>query len=367
MLEILNILNENSPVRQQPKAQSIGFNALLIAIIITCPIVGLAIMCSRRKDWISNQNVSIGLTVWLTVWFLLLASAILPTYTNNQISNNELDSYVRGWGREYVIRDGCGEDITLIDNVKPKAYVEREKINCDFFWQELAQKEKAKKESKKEAAKVNQEKNNSNGDSSSTIPQAEVSTATPTANNTMAGIAIAEAANVPYDRTKYQPNWSVGVGCDIRSRVLSSASTVSVTYGSNGCTVKRGSWNDPYTGKTLAGNPYRGDGTANDLDIDHIIPLNYVNSHGGYYWADTQKRAYGASLAAMNNGVYLAVSASENRKKGDKGPSAYYPPNPAYKCEYSKKWRDIARAYAISLSSADYNLIASVLVSCGMN
>ncbi len=73
MLEILNVLNENSPVRQQPKSQSIGFNALLIAIIITCPIVGLAIMCSRRKDWISNQNVSIGLTVWLTVWFLLIA------------------------------------------------------------------------------------------------------------------------------------------------------------------------------------------------------------------------------------------------------------------------------------------------------
>lgn len=71
-------------------------------------------------------------------------------------------------------------------------------------------------------------------------------------------------------------------------------------------------------------------------------------------------------MSAMNNGVYLAVSASENRKKGDKGPSEYYPPNSAYRCTYAQKWRDTARIYLIALASADYNVVKSVLEACGI-
>lgn len=182
----------------------------------------------------------------------------------------------------------------------------------------------------------------------------------------MSGIAVAEDNNAPYDRKQYQPTWSVGVGCDIRSRMLASTSTAAVQFGSNGCTVKWGQWKDMYTGQVLTGNPYRGDGTANDLDIDHIIPLHYVNNHGGSNWSSDQKRSYGASLDAMNKGVYIAVSASENRRKGDQGPASYYPPNPEYRCEYSRRWRDIARAYGIAMSQADFNVVRDTLNSCGI-
>lgn len=185
--------------------------------------------------------------------------------------------------------------------------------------------------------------------------------------DSMSGIAIAEAASVGYSRSDYQPNWSVGSGCDIRSRMLTSSSTVGVQYGRNGCTVTYGSWVDPYTGAIETGNPYRGDGTANDMDIDHIIPLHYVNNHGGSSWPASKKRQYGASLEAMNQGVYVAVSASANREKSDKGPSQYYPTNGAYRCEYARKWRDIARLYGISLSNADYNVIRNTLASCGIS
>lgn len=181
----------------------------------------------------------------------------------------------------------------------------------------------------------------------------------------MSGIRIAEATSVPYSRNEYQPNWGAGSGCNIRARILQTTSLIDFRT-SNGCTVTYGSWYDVYTGKTLTGNPYRGDGTENDLDIDHIIPLNYVNSHGGYNWSSSQKRAYGASLTGMNNGVYLAVSASENRKKSDKGPSEYYPPNSAYRCTYAQKWRDVARIYSIALSNADYVVVKNVLETCGI-
>lgn len=182
----------------------------------------------------------------------------------------------------------------------------------------------------------------------------------------MSGIEIAEAANVSYNRDEYQSGWSVGSGCDLRARILQATSTVPVVT-SNGCTVTYGSWIDPYSGSTLTGNPYRGDGTDNDLDIDHVIPLGYVNAHGGANWSIEQKKAYGQSLEANNNGVYVAVSASENRRKGDSGPSEYYPPNAAYRCEYAVKWRDIARIYDLSLSQADYDVVLTVLTECGIN
>ena len=180
----------------------------------------------------------------------------------------------------------------------------------------------------------------------------------------MAGVSIAEASDAPYNREEYQSGWSVGSGCDLRAQILKATSLVSVTTGSNGCTVTYGSWIDPYSGITLTGNPYRGDGTENDLDIDHIIPLSYVNAHGGSEWSADQKKAYGQSLEGYKNGVYVAVSASENRKKGDSGPAEYYPPNPDYRCEYATKWRDLARIYQIPLNATDYAVIEEVLTEC---
>lgn len=189
-----------------------------------------------------------------------------------------------------------------------------------------------------------------------------------TTSTAMANITIAEADNSPYTRSDYGSGWEVsGLSCNIRATILQQTSLVATQTATNGCTVTYGSWIDPYSGAILTGNPYQGDGAANDLDIDHIIPLSYVNSHGGYSWSSSAKIAYGKSVAAMNNGVYLAVSASENRKKGDSGPADYYPSNPDFYCEYSKRWRDTARTYAISLSARDYDKIQGVLAECNIN
>ena len=204
-------------------------------------------------------------------------------------------------------------------------------------------------------------------DSGATKNESEDESSTSLNNDVMSGIIIAEATSAQYSRNEYEPNWDVGSGCNIRARILQKTSLVAVKTSSNGCTVTYGSWVDPYTGETLTGNPYQGDdGTSNDLDIDHIIPLKYVNSHGGSEWSHEQKRSYGSSLSAMEKGVYVAVSASENRKKGDSGPSEYYPPNDSYRCEYAQKWRDIAKEYSISLSLNDYNTILNVLISCAV-
>lgn len=299
-------------------------NWVLIALSIVCPLVGLIVMCRIRKDWISRPRIVILLVSWIAISFLLAA------YVTHTVSSYEHPEYK------------SSVDTTQIGATSQPDQNGTGKIP----------------ELPTENAPATQQPPAASGTQPAQQPAQS--------GDVMSGITMANPESVPYSRISYQPNWSVGSGCDIRSRILTSVSIVAVTYGSNGCTVTGGSWNDPYTGQVFTGNPYEGDGTANDLDIDHIIPLDYVNSHGGYHWSDTQKRAYGDSLTAMNNGVYLAASASENRKKGDSGPSVYYPPNTAYRCKYSEEWRNTARTYNIFLSPADYRVVASVLVSCGI-
>ncbi len=307
-------------------------NMSLIVLTIICPPVGLIKISRYRKAWIEKTKITVPIISWTFVWFLILGFVThLPAvYTHQAYKSN-------------------------VQTVNLSEHEERERDNSVAIPEAPAD----------STDNANQSSNSASSDGSSASSQSQHQT---DAGGVMAGIATANPESVPYDRKSYQPNWSVGGGCDIRSRLLTAVSIIAVSYSSNGCTVINGSWNEPYTGTVFSGNPYRGDdGTANDLDIDHIIPLNYVNSHGGYHWPDSQKRAYGASITAMNNGVYVAVSASENRKKSDSGPSTYYPPNPAYRCSYSEKWRNTARTYKISLSPADYNLIASILASCGVS
>ena len=215
----------------------------------------------------------------------------------------------------------------------------------------------------------NSEATNDTASSPSTTSYSAATNAPSSAtSDAMAGITIAEADGSPYTRSDYGTGWDVSdLVCNIRALILSQTSLVAVQTSANGCTVIYGSWVDPYSGAVLTGNPYQGDGTANDLDIDHVIPLKYVNSHGGYHWSASDKVAYGKSTAAMYSGVYLAVSASENRKKGDSGPADYYPTNPAFYCEYSRMWRDTAKKYSISLSLRDYNKIKGVLAECNIN
>jgi hypothetical protein len=173
-----------------------------------------------------------------------------------------------------------------------------------------------------------------------------------------------EAPAALYIRSEYEPNWKIpGDKCDIRSKMLESSSLVPVVKNKY-CTVTYGKWEDPYTGEILEGNPHGGDGTQNDMDIDHIIPLHYVNSHGGIAWDSVHKLLYGKSVSSMNRGIYITVSSSANSSKGDKGPSKWMPSNAAYACQYIIKWRNIASDWQISLDPDDYDYIASRLDQC---
>ena len=138
---------------------------------------------------------------------------------------------------------------------------------------------------------------------------------------------------------------------DTRAELLIAYSRVEVEFRANdNCVVESGEWLGPYSG-----NIFR---SARDIDIDHVIPLNYASKNGGISWNKQKKEAFANDPINL-----LAVSSTENRKKGAKGPSQYLP-NRIYECAYVKLWLDIAAKYELVLASEDLEKITEVFNRC---
>jgi hypothetical protein len=124
--------------------------------------------------------------------------------------------------------------------------------------------------------------------------------------------------------------------------------------GPNNCIVRGGKWSDPYSGQTFR-NP-RG------LDVDHVVPLKNAHESGAWAWTAEKRREYANYLKYEQH--LLAVKASENRKKGDKGPDRYLPPQAEYHCEYVRVWTKIKTEWSLEIPSSERQAIDRVRVSC---
>jgi len=60
----------------------------------------------------------------------------------------------------------------------------------------------------------------------------------------------------------------------------------------------------------------------------------------------------------------LSVSASENRKKGAKGPDEYLPPNQAFHCEYVAIWIKIKQDWELEMTESEGEAVQRVLAGC---
>jgi hypothetical protein len=120
------------------------------------------------------------------------------------------------------------------------------------------------------------------------------------------------------------------------------------------CYITGGTWIDPFTGEEFY-NP-------EDLDIDHVIALGYANSGGGSEWDGDRKQDFANNLNYSKH--LLAVSASANRSKSDKGPADWMPKNEEFHCEYVTIWTTIANNWGLNLNRSDKNKIVDVLEKC---
>lgn len=150
--------------------------------------------------------------------------------------------------------------------------------------------------------------------------------------------------NEPYNRMKHFGTWISkdpnGYCGNTRAEVLRRESTVPVTMNPNGCTVKSGRWDDPYTGRAYT--------SASDLQIDHFVPLKNAYVSGADKWNDKKRCLYANYMG--NEFHLLAVFGRENTRKSDRSPDGYMPPNRAYQCQYLAQWLKVKMIWSLGLT-----------------
>lgn len=157
----------------------------------------------------------------------------------------------------------------------------------------------------------------------------------------------------PYNRKKHFGNWRrVGSGCmNVRAQVLSRDSSSPVEMRESGCSVESGTWADPYTSDTYT--------AAEDMDIDHFVPLKNAYISGGAQWARKKFCRYGNFL--KNNFHLISTYKIENRKKGDMTPADYLPPNRPWHCEYAIRWLKIKAIWGLVMMPPEVEALQKIV------
>ncbi|PHP52046.1 HNH endonuclease family protein [Actinomyces ruminis] len=183
-----------------------------------------------------------------------------------------------------------------------------------------------------------------------------------------------------------------GDGCDTRNEILArdlSDVDFSREDGTQGldagrgqgaavcpdATVWSGTLHDPYTGATIAFQ--RGQDTSDAVQIDHVVPLNYLYAHGAWAWDERQRL-----LVANDPLNLLAVDGAANQDKSNCGPATcpagstetgtwtaatgpgWWPDDVGYRCEYARRFVSVAAAYNLGLPDADADALRTALTDC---
>ncbi|PPF32613.1 HNH endonuclease family protein [Pseudoclavibacter sp. AY1H1] len=163
-----------------------------------------------------------------------------------------------------------------------------------------------------------------------------------------------------YERDEFGTRWADvdRNGCDTRNDILNRDLTDLVHKpGTNDCKVVAGTLHDPYTGQLIHVNTPQELG--DQIDVDHIVPLNLAWLHGAATWTPEQRRNFANDPANLR-----AVDASTNNSKSDDGPSAWEPPNTDYRCQFAAAYVDVVDAYKLTLSPADHDSLTATLTRC---
>ena len=172
------------------------------------------------------------------------------------------------------------------------------------------------------------------GDEDNAASRRVVFSATPNRQNLIDEIETEAGA---YNQSRFG-GWADPDGdCrDTRHELLAERSAGRVTRSYNGCTVVRGEWTDPYSGRTFT--------RADDVDVDHLAPLKWAWDHGASEWP-RQKREEFANDAVNLVVVHDAV----NREKRAMGPDEWLPPVAEFRCEYLTRFRGVVAKYDLTL------------------
>lgn len=199
---------------------------------------------------------------------------------------------------------------------------------------------------------------------SGTSPSA---TGTPSAAGGPQGSAAALLAGLPvkgraaltgYRRELFGQTWADvdRNGCDTRNDILRrDLAAQRIRPGTGGCVVLSGTLADPYGGTAVA----FARGGADDVEIDHVVALADAWVTGAQGWTPQRRVAFANDPANL-----LAVSAGQNRSKGESDAASWLPPNKAFRCGYVARQVTVKAKYGLWVTRAERAALAAVLGSC---
>lgn len=154
-----------------------------------------------------------------------------------------------------------------------------------------------------------------------------------------------------YVRDDFKTWDSQGGGCDTRDVVLKRDGSDVKTE--SDCKIVSGTWVSPYNGKTYH--------SAQQLQIDHVVPLGDAWRSGAKDWDASKREAFANDL---KDPQLLAVDSSDNESKGDDDPSDWKPPRQAFWCTYAKDWISVKSVWHLSITSSEKSALNDMLHTC---
>lgn len=168
-----------------------------------------------------------------------------------------------------------------------------------------------------------------------------------------------------YKRDDYGAAWADvdGNGCSQRQDVLhvwlvKDAPKDVRTKGSCDHEVYAGTWDDPYTGRSITLTDAKSPRQSQTLQIDHIVPLKEAHDSGAGDWTSDQKSQF------ANDTINLVpVYGPANMSKGAQD-AASWRPRKQYQCDYARRYTAVKAKWNLSVDDSERAALADMLNVC---
>lgn len=165
---------------------------------------------------------------------------------------------------------------------------------------------------------------------------------------------------IGYDRSRFG-GWTTSGACTTRDIVL-DAWTGDGSCGEVGAEPEEGDGarQGAVSGAEPGADPYTGEPLPTDaVDVDHVYPLAAAWDFGAHAWPPARRREF-ANDAARN---LVPTASAVNREKSDATPAEWMPGPRVLRCPYSVRYLEVAVAWDLPVSVADWEAMAA---ACGI-